>query len=210
MLDIIVLHGKNDNKVWENQCFESLSKHDVNIINCDAIPGDTRLARKLSFEKATSKYVTFVDIDDYVITDIPIFDICVTHLENNPSICGVSTRSYLIRPESTNMTRIITTDINWSFEKHFKHIFLIHQLTVVRTELIQKVCSENNDLISQIRYSDHQRELLLTQHGNWKIIPEVGYYWRKHNNAEHTLNVDYPEDLYNKIYELIKVKRKFV
>jgi hypothetical protein len=210
MIDVIVLHGKNDNKVWEKQCFESLSKHNVNIIHSDAILGETRLSRKLSFEKATSRYVSFVDIDDYVVIDIPIFDICVNHLEMDPSICGVSTRSYLIRPESRNMTRIITTDTKWSFDKHFKQIFLIHQLTVVRTELIQKICLENNDLISPIRYSDHQRDLLLSQYGNWKIIPEVGYYWRKHDNGEHKLYIDHPEDLYNKIYELVKVKRKFV
>lgn len=207
MVDVIVLHGTNDNKNWEKQCFESLSKHNINIINCDAIEGETRLARRLSFEKATSKFVSFVDIDDYVVTNIPIFEISEKILDSRSNFCGVSTRSYVITPESTNTNRIITTDIDWSFDKQFNHTFLIHQLTVVRTELVQKVCKEYHNLISPIRFSDHQRELLLSQYGDWKIIPEIGYYWRKHQNGEHKINIDFPKHLYDQIYNIVTSKK---
>lgn len=207
-IDVIVLQRKNDNTEWTKQCLESISKHPVNILLCDAIDGDTRLARKLSFEKATSEYVSYVDIDDFVVTDIPIFDICLKKLRDNPNLCGVSTRSYIITEANQIPTRIMTTDTEWTFEKHFFNVMLVHQVIVTKTELVQKICKDHHNLISPLRYSDHQRELLLSQYGDWKLISEVGYVWRKHNNAEHSLNILQPINQYSKIKELVISKRK--
>lgn len=203
MIDVIVLQGKNDNKIWAEQCLESISKHPVNILLCDAIEGDTRLARKLSFEKAKSEFVSYVDIDDFVVTNIPIFDICLKNLEDNYNLCGVSTRSYIITEDNKNLRRIMTTDIKWTFEKHLNSTILVHQLIVMRTEIVNKVCKDYHNLISPLKYADHQRELLMSQYGDWKLIPEVGYIWRKRNNAEHSMILPEPIEQYNQIKEIV-------
>jgi hypothetical protein len=203
-LDVVMIHGKDDNKAWAEQARASVLFHNVNIIDVDAVPGDTRLARKNGFEKSTAPYVSFVDPDDYVTTDIPIFELCVKVLVEDKSICGVSTRSYLI---SDKPTKLLNSTIKWDLIKHFYNITLIHQLTVMRTDVVQKVCSEHHDLIYPVKYNEHNRDLLLVQYGDWKIIPEIGYTWRKRAEGAHSLKIPKPKANYNTIADLIYKKR---
>jgi hypothetical protein len=208
-VDVIIVHGKNDNKAWAEQAQASISFHGVNIIDVDAVPGDTRAARRNGFEKATAPYVSYVDPDDYVITDIPIFEMCARHLDDGPTLCGVSTRSHVLHVESNKPFRILNPTIDWTFEKHFRLLTLVHQLTVMRTEFVQKIYEENYDLIHPTRYNEHMRDLLLVQYGDWKIIPEIGYVWRNHRGGDHTSKIRRPGDLYGKIRNLVIKKRNF-
>jgi glycosyltransferase involved in cell wall biosynthesis len=208
LLDVIMVSADSDDKKYKDQALDSVLTHGVDVIQIDAIDGDTRMARRKGFDLAKSKYVSFVDPDDYVVTDIPIFELCVSELENNTSICGVSTRSYVFREGMDLHPSILNKSTDWSLKRHFNSTSLVHQLTVMRTDLVQKVCVDYHDLIYPIKYNEHMRDLLLAQYGDWKLLPVIGYFWRKRVNSVHKMLIPRPKEMYNEIYKLVTEKRR--
>lgn len=206
LIDVHVLHSQHEYQPWWEQCLQSLQNQPINIFELDGIPGDIRQARYNGFTQGTAPYVSFVDPDDFVYPDT--YQKCLEELQLNPHVCGVYTMSHVIRDDQVDLMHEYRP---WSLELHSTNICEVHQVTVMKRELVLDCYKQCFDDIPLHLYNQAYLYLHLAQHSPWKAINHIGYGWRDHNGGNHNIRIhQFPDGLMklqNQVYNRVLSER---
>lgn len=135
LIDIHVLHYKEP-KEWVEQCLDSLKHPEVNIHLVEGgFDGSIGKAREYGFSLGKSKYVSFVDSDDYLPADNSFIDICLDELENNPQLSQIYTDYYDVDAK-TNKINYLTTKAPWNPFSSLKNPFEILHFHLMRRDAV--------------------------------------------------------------------------
>lgn len=182
LIDIHILHSPNENPEWAQQCVDSLNDQPVNIFELDGIPGDIRQARYNGFQQGNAPYVSFVDPDDFVYPDT--YNICLQELTADPNICGVYTTSNVEKSDNVSLMHPYRP---WSLELHSTNICEVHQVTVMKRELVLECYEQCFTDIPPHLYNQAYLYLYLASKQPWKAINHIGYHWRDHEVGNHNI-----------------------
>lgn len=180
-IDVHVLHLPDEREDWAIECNQSLHNEPINVHHLPGIKGDLRQGRYTGYQQGSAPYVSFVDPDDIVYPGT--FQKCLGVLEQNPECCGVYTLSNIDYEDG----RVVLNHPfrEWSPLVQFNNILEVHQIVVMRRDLILK-CYENkfHDM-PLTAYHDIYTYMHLAMHNPWIAIDYIGYMWRKRNTGCH-------------------------
>lgn len=180
-IDVHVLHLPEENQQWRKLCDHSLIGHPINVHHLPGIQGNLRLARYQGFSAGTSEFVSFVDPDD--IVEPFTYAICLKYLRDNPHCCGVYTTCSTMDEHGNLIAKELHSRDPWSHENMRSHISLVHQITVMRREYVQKVLDEHFEHIPIDTLEMYYIYCALTKYGPWVNVPHIGYKWRWHRGG---------------------------
>lgn len=184
-IDVHILR-LNENPNLIEQKVNQLENNTLTIPHvCDGIRGNILQARINAFQQGSSKYVSFVDPDDEFYDFA--FKECIDFLENS-NFEAVYTNSYMIYNKRTFQ---MYNHKEWSWQFHKQSIMPVHQLMVIKRNIIEKVLI---DLLISSGYNDakcFEHPLITTyvaKHTPWKFLPNIfGYNWvRGSSSSLHT------------------------
>ena len=178
---------------WTETCILSISSNIINIHNLEGkFTSDFLTLRKQGFEYGTSKYVSFVNDDDYVIGDP--FTECVLELEQNPTLCGVYTNSFILDQHSNTKVPFFQHK-EWTREFHLNTARPVHELVVIRRDVLFEAYKKIEQFLTllepvEVTYltTDGEQTIYsaVASFGDWKFLPkEFGFVWRRHNQGRH-------------------------
>lgn len=183
-IDVHILTMPDEDKSLLDQCLDSLKDEPINLFLCDGIKGNTGSARANAFKQGSSKYVSFVDPDDYI--EPGIFSKCLDVLESDN--CHVYTTENLVDSKGGFIRHGIQGDIKWSFENMRESYVLVHHLAVYQRDSVEK----NLHFIENINILvEYMMNLLCSLDAPFVHVDEIGYYWRmlKKDRSTRSLNV---------------------
>lgn len=168
---------------WLDQCVGSLENEPVNIHFPFYVDGDIRAARYAGFSMGNAKYVSFVDIDDWV--EPGIFAKCLTAIDRHPGACGVFTRSKQVweRGDCQTFTDL-TTYKPWPLPAHGSLVD-IHQLVVMRRADCMHVYKQEYDHIPPRVHEMPWVYWEMAKRKPWVALDAIGYYWRIREDGAH-------------------------
>lgn len=152
-----------------------------------------------SIQKSKSEYFTWVNDDDILLPGL--VNKCVNLLDSNSKVVGVSTLGDKIDEKGN----LIVEGFNFGEydpKLHCIHPTHVHELTVVRTNLLKLYIKEA--LKFRVFYNWYLTGMIKS-HGDWVKIQESGYQWRIHPGNLH--NRDLPRNIrieYNYVQHLIQ------
>lgn len=185
-IDVHMLRSADENITWYNQCMNSLDGQPINIHHVNGVDGDMRRARYNGFMTGSAPYISFVDVDDYVMPEV--YDRCLTVMQQNPHIGGVYTLSNHIKVASDGREfnkGLLHPYKPWSIDSCLHNITEIHQVVVMRRDLVIPLYDAIYDSIPQMVYSELYLYWALARIAPWMAIDFIGYNWRNHVNGCH-------------------------
>ena len=194
---------------WLDQCVASLENEPVNLHFPYYVEGDIRAGRFAGFSAGTGKYVSFVDIDDWV--EPGIFHKCQYVLDHNPQACGVFTRSKQVWERGDSQTFTDLTPYKpWPLPDHGSLVD-IHQLVVMnRTDGLAAYHNHYDRIPAQI----HEMPWVYWEMARlkpWIAMDAVGYYWRIREDGAHRLyNKEIAESLKVSMQHMNAIRREIV
>jgi glycosyltransferase involved in cell wall biosynthesis len=184
MIDVHVLHLPSENKQWAQICADSLISPVINVHHINGINGDLYQSRKNGYTLGTSRYVSFVDPDDYVHAGA--FESCLAALEQN-NHKAVYTNSYLLDEHTGIIKKFFSENVKWSREFHCYDMIPVHQLMVFDREIVYRAF----DLIDSLNLPiDSTADQVIVGYiaslTEFHFLGTVyGYTWRRHNRGIH-------------------------
>lgn len=170
---------------WRDECMASLAGHPINVHQLSGIPGNLRQARFNGYSMGTAPYISFVDPDDVVHPGA--FASALNTLIQAPSnICGAYT-NYNMLSQYTGERRIRQLDNKWSRTRMISDMRLVHQIVVMKRDIVLPVYVNNWNSIPNIGNELFCLAILLAKQYNWIADPIVGYTWRIHAGGVHQL-----------------------
>jgi len=175
---------------WWQECNQSLSTPNVNVIQ--VYDDTTQLlfdVRMKSYSYGDSEYVSHVNDDDLVIGDP--FSQCVKILQDDPSLVGVYTNSYI---DTGNIRKPFHKHKEWTRQFHTSVSRPVHEICVMRRSIVEqsiiKVKKFLNLTVDSEKINIAEGEQLLysaaASFGDWLFLPNTfGYVWRKHQDGKH-------------------------
>lgn len=178
---------------WREQCVDSLPSDVINVHMVEGRYTSNFLElRKEAYRYGTSKYVSFINDDDYLTGDP--FTQCITELENDPGLCGVYTNSVLFDQTKDTMTTFFK-HTQWTREYHLNSTRPVHEIAVIRRDVVTKAFDVVTRLLTQISpaevtylTTDAEQAIYTAAaaYGDWKFLSEVtDFVWRKHDQGRH-------------------------
>jgi hypothetical protein len=167
---------------WEAQCLDSLSKAQVRVHRCAAVPGSTGHARAEALRTpGLGSIVTFVDPDDWVCPDA-LRD-AEEELALHPDVDVVYTNELLVDEEGVPFRRGSSSGVPWSKSWQVSHIGGVHHLVLYRLAKLLPLL--------QLLDTWHVVELYLLHAalagiGKLRHVDTTGYYWRIHKGGVHS------------------------
>jgi len=188
--DMVIQYGD-----WWQECHQSLSIPNVNVIQVyDEVPCPPLDIRMKSYTFGDSEFVSHVNDDDIVLGDP--FSQCVKILQDNPSLVGVYTNSYI---DYQNRRMPFHKHKAWTRQFNISVSRPIHELCVMRRNIVEKSIVKVKQLLESsddsVRINVAEGEQLLysaaASFGDWLFLPDTfGYVWRKHQHGVHHQTFD--------------------
>lgn len=181
-----VLHQPNESEEWNAELRLSLDRLPVNVYNLEGTHNNILDGRIRGFNTGSSPYISFADPDD--IVHIRGIEECLNVLENDQNISGVYTNSTVLMESGREF--LLYKHKEWTVEWHAKTALPIHQLCVIRREVMEQALRQlpkDNDIIKAAYMFPEQ---LIFAHvakiAPWKFLPDIiGYVWRKRASGAH-------------------------
>lgn len=157
MIDVHVLTHEGTRSDWLDQCLASLDGHPINVFVVDNDGKSVGAGRATGYTMGTSKFVAYVDSDDYVLPGC--FDACLEALQHH---------------------RAVVTRERIEYEDGRVYPFTKpgHNLSVYRRE---DVLPHIHRMVSSPHTTDMRMRRLLSP----VQLPIVGYVWRVHSRGDH-------------------------
>jgi glycosyltransferase involved in cell wall biosynthesis len=191
-IDVHILTPNNYYRMdWYDQCISSLSNHPINIHHLNSVDGDIRQARQHGFAAGSAPYVSFVDVDDYI--NEGSYEACLDVFNHNPDICGVYTTSTHVKVDGAGREYnkgLIHPYRPWSIDAGRTNIAEIHQLVVMKRNLLTDLYKTVYNDIPKMAYSELYLYWALAHIAPWKAVDFVGYNWRDHRAGSHHHRID--------------------
>lgn len=186
MIDVHIAHLPGERKDWWEECERSLDGQPVTIYHTDGVIGDVRQARFNGYNLGSQEYVSYVDPDDRVLPGA--FATLLSTLQADPSIAGAYSMSNRLN-EAGEVVGLMHPFREYRRDYLQHHTGEIHQLAVVRRDIILRVMTENWDNIPPGGYAEIVYHAMVAREYDWKAVNHVGYEWRVHNNGAHLLDL---------------------
>lgn len=194
---------------WLDQCVASLENEPVNLHFPYYVDGDIRAARFAGFSSGTGKYVSFVDIDDWV--EPGIFKSCADQLDQNPHACGVFTRSKQVweRPSGPVYTDLAPYK-PWPLPENGSLVD-IHQLVVMNRQDCLRVYHTQYDLIPPQIHEMPWVYWEMAKVKPWIALNAIGYYWRIREDGAHRIyNKEIAESLQLSMRHMNEIRQQLL
>jgi hypothetical protein len=176
-VDVHMAHMPGELVNW-NKC--DISNQPIVLHHIDGIPGNILQTRIDGFSLGTHKYVSFWDPDDTI--EPGAFQQCIDFLELYPKYGGCYTNSTIIR-DGKHPTAMYKQH-KWSLEYHSKSPLPVHQLVVVRREVIQQA-THNLPPISDSQLCEQLIYAHCAVIAPFYFLDINGYNWFDHPQGDH-------------------------
>lgn len=182
MFDVHIAHIPSTDLTWWEECQQSLAGQPVVVHTIPGIVGDLRRTRFNGYNCGFHDYVAHVDPDDRVR---PGAFAAITHvLKQNPGCAGVYTVSNRIS-ESGRILGELHPYRPWTPNYLSTSITTVHQLSVMRRDIITQVMRDNWEQIPKMGYTELVYYAMLALRHDWIALDFVGYDWRIHPKCSH-------------------------
>jgi hypothetical protein len=172
---VCVLISRNSNPAYLHACFQSLKEQDCTITLGDGDRGNHSQGRVDAYDRCDSEVMTWVDPDD--IVEPGILRICEDTLASNPNAGGCATLEVVtdenLNPKYTTPKNVGKCVLVSPLPAHHLIVFRRRVYTFMRPFLLT---------IDQ--GADWAMAIAAHKLGGLVEIPQVGYYWRRHRDAD--------------------------
>jgi len=178
-VDVHIITRPKDNKVWLQECLDSLIDAPVNIFMIKGTKGHIGKGRGKGYLSGTSPYVAIVDPDDMVISGA--FQACIDAMTDDCS--GVFTDEIVINKDGDKIRNGYSTGTGeWDWYLTYKVPAYGHHLIVMKREYVEQYI---NEIKKHSMLCEQLLSCLISKHGRLIHLPIDGYKWRLHTKGSH-------------------------
>ncbi|CAB4130353.1 hypothetical protein UFOVP116_403 [uncultured Caudovirales phage] len=182
MLDVHIAHMQWDRADWWAECELSLRNQPIVVHNIDGIVGDLRQTRFNGYNCGHYDYVAHVDPDDRVCPGA--FAEIIGYLKKHPKCPGVYTMSNRINARGERIG-LMHPYRPWDHNYLLKNITEVHQITVMRRDIITGLMQKNWDSLPTMGYTELVYYAMFALKHDWTALDLIGYEWRNHKRGVH-------------------------
>jgi hypothetical protein len=203
MIDMhILIHPTHDRSVHLKRVLRKLGKipHLVNVIQLDGTYMHIGMGRMQGFSSGNSDYVTFMDDDDDISTDV--FQSCIDILDNDSSIDAVVTdeRHVINGKIKTPLRKWLPMD---GEQYSIQTARYIHHLVVLRRTSIQPYIDMLQNWPDLCEFNLYGNMILDGK--KFIHLDKVGYYWYQHDNNARSLRIPPSQDTINLLKQMYTI-----
>jgi glycosyltransferase involved in cell wall biosynthesis len=164
---ILIHHSKKNPSILE-RCLDSIKDEKTNILLVDSNSTNVGYLRAEAIKESKSKYICFIDDDDYYVKKSNGFNTLIAFLNENEDYVGAYT-DYI---HSHGNIKYKVKKSEWNYIKHLTNPFEVLHLHIFRIE----PCLEFLDKLKE--WPTLEEAFLLgaiVKYGKWKHFPIASY-----------------------------------
>jgi len=172
MIEVQVITSSQDNQDWYQKCLTGLQSPVVNIHYGELVEGNTSAARMAVWDACGGDLLSFADPDDIPVANA--WQKLQDALDANPKAMGAYTLEQIIGDDGSPRGK----PINNQYLDATHSVLVVHHLLVVRRPLYELIRPYLQTINSGCEWF---LAIAALKKGGLIKIPEVGYYWRRHD-----------------------------